>query len=467
MDFSEIGGGARSSVSWQAPGLPLEKIPQDNFYTVKLQTAISPEVSPSPAIYVDSVRVSLHTLTSGSQIYYTLDGSTPDQNSSLYTGPILITQDTRINAITYHNGMVPSNVTSANYRIIPPLVSTPSFYPTQGIYGDTTDVTITTRDDSTIIYYTVDGSNPDTNSMVYTAPVEIDSTTRLKAFAVKEGMSPSNVASATYTLLPPAAGAPVFSVGTGHYDSPQTVVITSPTTGAVIHYATGDDVLNDASPVYSSPITISKTTTLKAYAEKDSLRTSDITIATYTIGNQQQKVDTPAFSLPGGHYNGVEQVSIVTKTPGATIYYTTDGSDPNENSSVFAAPIVINDSVTLKAIATKTGMSSSPVISATYVVKASENDTGTIIDKLPAPELSIAPNPATDVVRISWNNMIYTLDGAYLTITDGRGAVMRKINIKGGYTYYILNTSTFANGVYFIRVVSGSSVVYGKLIIGR
>jgi hypothetical protein len=171
--------------------------------------------------------------------------------------------------------------------------------------------------------------------------------------------------------------------------------------------------------------------------------------------------------MPGGHYSAIQQIAITTKTSGATIYYTTDGSIPNDSSNEFIGPILINDSVVLKAYAVKGGMTPSTIISATYVVNASALDTGIINDKLPTPQLKISPNPAADQARISWTNMIYTLDGAYITVTDSRGVITAKVNIKGGYTYYILNTSTYANGVYFIRVVSGSSTLLGKLIIGR
>jgi hypothetical protein len=468
LEYHEIGGGAGVHyINWEAPGLPLENIPTNDYYTVKLSTVSPPLFYPQPGIYVDSVRVFMVSPTNGSQIHYTLDGSTPDENSPIDTGYILINKNTQIDAVAYHDGMVQSVMSSATYRIIPPLVSTPSFYPGQGIYGDSIKVVISTREDSTVIYYTLDGSTPDTTSILYSGPVEIDSTTRLKAFAVKSGMSPSNVASATYTFLPPAAAAPTFSVAAGNYNDPQTVSITSTTSGAIIHYVTGNDALNDASPVYSSPITIGKTTTLKAFAEKDGLRTSDVTIATYTIGTQQEKVDSPSFSLPGGHYNGIKQIAITTKTQGATIYYTTDGKTPDSNSNVYVAPVLIMDSMTLKAIATRVGMHPSDIISATYIISGAIQDTGAINDKLPVPKLTISPNPATDIARLTWTNMVYTLDGAYLTVTDSRGAIMQRINIKGGYTYYDLNTSTYSNGVYFVRIVSGNSILLGKLIIGR
>lgn len=468
LEMHEGGGGAGAHyINWEADGLPLQNIPNSAYYTVFLQTVNKPTISPTSAIYVDSLRVTLNTLTSGSEIHYTLDGSTPDENSPLYSEPVLVTQDSKLTAVAFHEGMVKSVPASETYRIIPPLVSDPTFTPSQGIYSKPVEVKIETKEDSTTIYYTLDGSNPDTNSTVYSEPVSIDSTMRLKAYAVREGLTPSKVSSSTYTILPPGTAEPVFSVPGGSYNSEQTVTITSSTPGAVIHYALNLDVLNDASPVYSAPIKITKTTTLKAYAEKDGLRSSDVTIADYVLGNNVDKVETPKFSIPTGTYNTAQQVVITTETRGSTIYYTLDGSQPNETSPVFFAPIAIQDSMTIKTFATKPGMAASDIASGKFIVTSLQGDTGIINDKLPTPQLVISPNPAINQARITWNKMVYTDDGAYLTITDSKGVVMKQINIKGGYTYYVLNTTTYANGVYYVRVISASSVVYGKLIIAR
>lgn len=468
LEMHEGGGGAGAHyINWEAPGLPLQNIPNSAYYTVLLQTVNKPTISPASAIYIDSVRVTLNTLTSGSEIRYTLDGSTPTESSPLYTGPVLITQDAKLTAIAFHQGMVSSVAASESYHIIPPLVSDPTFTPSQGIYDKPIKVTIATKEEGTTIYYTLDGSNPDASSLQYTSPVEIDSTMRLKAFAVKEGLTPSNISSSTYTILPPGTAAPEFSVPGGDYSGEQEVKITCSTPGAVIHYALNSDVLNDASEVYSTPIKISKTTTLKAYAEKDGLRTSDVTIATYVIGTNIDRVETPQFSIPAGEYQTAQQVVITTETRGSTIYYTTDGSDPDETSPVFFAPIAIVDTVTIKTFAIKAGLAPSEIAAGTFIVNAPQNDDGIINDKLEKPVLTISPNPAENQARISWDKMVYTDEGAYLTVTDGKGVVMKQVNIKGGYTYYMLNTTTFANGVYFVRVRSASSVVYGKLIIGR
>jgi len=80
---------------------------------------------------------------------------------------------------------------------------------------------------------------------------------------------------------------------------------------------------------------------------------------------------TPTFNPAAGTYTADQVVSISTATAGATIYYTTDGETPTENSNLYTAPIAIagdNTSVTIKAVAIKTGMNSSEIATAHYTI---------------------------------------------------------------------------------------------------
>jgi photosystem II stability/assembly factor-like uncharacterized protein len=64
-------------------------------------------------------------------------------------------------------------------------------------------------------------------------------------------------------------------------------------------------------------------------------------------------VATPAFSPEAGSYDPGQAVTITCATGGATIYYTTDGSTPTENSTQYTAPVAMptGAATTLKAIA--------------------------------------------------------------------------------------------------------------------
>lgn len=83
------------------------------------------------------------------------------------------------------------------------------------------------------------------------------------------------------------------------------------------------------------------------------------------------QVAVPTFNPPAGMYSSDQSVSIGCSTPGATIYYSTDGSSPTTSSSVFGAPIPISGpmaTTTIMAIAVKPGMATSAQASARYTV---------------------------------------------------------------------------------------------------
>ena len=84
-------------------------------------------------------------------------------------------------------------------------VATPTFDPEEGTYTEAQTVTISCETEGATIYYTIDGTNPTTESTVYSEPFSVENTTTIKAFAVKENMTDSRVATATYTIKTPGA----------------------------------------------------------------------------------------------------------------------------------------------------------------------------------------------------------------------------------------------------------------------
>jgi len=79
---------------------------------------------------------------------------------------------------------------------------------------------------------------------------------------------------------------------------------------------------------------------------------------------------TPTFSLASGTYTGTQTVSISDATPGATIYYTHDGTTPTTSSTVYSNPLSVpsGTSVTFKAIAVASGYATSAVATASYTI---------------------------------------------------------------------------------------------------
>lgn len=85
-------------------------------------------------------------------------------------------------------------------------------------------------------------------------------------------------------------------------------------------------------------------------------------------GGGTSTVATPVFSPGGGTYSSAQSVTISCATSGATIRYTTNGSDPTSSSAVYTGPITVSSTTTVRARAFRAGMSDSAVASATYTI---------------------------------------------------------------------------------------------------
>ncbi len=158
---------------------------------------------------------------------------------------------------------------------------------------------------------------------------------------------------------------PAFSLSAGAVVLNSEVAITCATDGATIYYTLDGTDPTTSSSVYSAPITVDAAKTIKAFAVKDGCPNSEIATAAYTIA---EPVATPTFSVAAGTYNEVKSVTISTTTEGASIYYTTDGTEPTTSSTLYSEAISVDEDMTVKAIAIKDGMADSEVASAEYTI---------------------------------------------------------------------------------------------------
>lgn len=102
---------------------------------------------------------------------------------------------------------------------------------------------------------------------------------------------------------------------------------------------------------YNGAFTLTEPTTVKAIVTKAGYTDSEVT--TLTIG----KVATPTIQQETGTHN----ISITTTTPGATIYYTTDGTSPTTSSTLYTGASEELGGKHIKAIAVKDGMINSVI----------------------------------------------------------------------------------------------------------
>jgi len=158
---------------------------------------------------------------------------------------------------------------------------------------------------------------------------------------------------------------PAISPAGGTYTSAQSVSITCATEGAVIHYTHTGETPTSSSAVYSAPLNISATATIKAIAIKTGMTDSDAASATYTIQASSTKVKAPDVKVTKWSTAEKYWVELTTRESGVSYYYTTDGTDPSATNGGYYTGVFTIDGVgttTVKFIGVKTGFENSDIV---------------------------------------------------------------------------------------------------------
>jgi len=166
-------------------------------------------------------------------------------------------------------------------------VAAPAFSPAAGTYTNAQNVTLTCATSAATIRYTLDGSEPCATSPMYTGAINVASNTTVKAKAFKSGMNDSAISSATFTINSPfqTVATPNFSPAGGSYSTPQNVALSCATSGATIRYTLDGSEPTASSAVYSLPISVTTSKTIKAIAIKSGMNNSSVASASYFIGD--------------------------------------------------------------------------------------------------------------------------------------------------------------------------------------
>jgi N-acetylneuraminic acid mutarotase len=418
-------------------------------YSINLPPpAPTPTFSVAPGTYTSAQSVAILDSAPSAIIYYTTNGTTPTTSSSVDSGAITVSSTETLQAIATATGYSTSAVASAAYTINPPPAAKPTFSVAPGTYTSAQMVTILDSTPSAAIYYTTNGTNPTTSSSVYRGAITVSSTETIQAIATASGYSTSAAATAAYTINPPPAATPTFSVAPGTYTSAQTVAIVDSTPSAAIYYTTNGTTPTTSSSVYSGAITVSSTETIQAIATASGYSTSTVATGAYTIN--LPPAATPTFSVAPGAYTAAQSVAILDSTPGAAIYYTTNGTTPTTSSSVYSGAITVSSAETLQAVAAAAGYSTSAVASAAYTINLPQAAT---------PTFSVAPGAYTAAQSVAILDSMpsvaiyYTTNGTTPTtsssvyggaITVSSTETIQAIAAASGYSTSAVATAAYA-----------------------
>ena len=86
------------------------------------------------------------------------------------------------------------------------------------------------------------------------------------------------------------------------------------------------------------------------------------------VKNNREWTETPVASLDDRLIYSSSQTITLSSESGASIYYTTDGSTPTLNSSLYTAPLTLEQSTRIKALAVKSSKGSSLIMDKSYII---------------------------------------------------------------------------------------------------
>ncbi len=357
----------------------------------------------------DSV-LTITTATEGATIYYTLDGSTPTVNSLKYENGIKMTENCTVKAYAVKEDLFDSEAIEAAVEWL--TVKQPHIQ-FNGKYVEMWDDT-----EDAVIYYTIDGTDPDTKSKVYQKPFALDAEEiSVRAIAVKENWNTSEVSRLTYNPGKNYCETP----GITRVAGTNKVQMTTRTQGAKIYFT--NDGLNPTinSTLYTAEVEVTENCTLKAMAADSLLYDSDVT----TFAVDWFKVDQPVIAADGIF------LTITAPKEGSKIYYTIDGSEPTTASTLYEGTLTMKGSCTIKAIATYENFNNSSVAVLNYY--ATDYTCGVPTFSREGNLVSIASAPAEGTT------IYYTTDGT--TPTTASSVFTEPIEVEQNITIKALATN--------------------------
>ena len=416
----------------------------------------TPIAKPVGGAYTVPQTVTLSSITSGTLIYYTLDGSTPTTSSTLYSAPVAINSSTILKAIAVKSGYNPSEVMIENYTITG-TVATPIASILTGTYTNNQTISLSTTTIGAEIYYTIDGSMPTIESPLYLSPINIKFNTNLKAIAVKNDFELSGILSETYTII---VAAPVASPVSGTSINSQAVSLSTETIGATIYYTTNGTTPTTASTVYSSPINLNATTTIKAVAYKLGYALSDVMSATYNINYILTYTAGPNGTISGTspqtivNYNG--SGTPVTAVPNYNSHFVnwSDGSIANPRTDTLVTSnisVTANFSINTYTLTYTAGPNGT--ISGTALQTVNYGSNGSTVTAI----------PSSGYRFVNWNDGTTTASRTEINVTANKSVTANfAINV------FTLTYTAGANGTIngttpqTVNYGSGGSAVSGK-----
>lgn len=172
-------------------------------------------------------------------------------------------------------------------RIVEAPLSAPVLQPGSGQYQQSVNVTLSPA--ANVVYrYTLNGSTVTEQSSIIPSQLIFTNSVTLKVKGFRAGFNPSAETVAAYDIVNGAAATPLFSPETGSYLSPLVVALSSTTAAATIRYTVDGSDVTAGSSIYTVPLTLYKSATIKAKSFKAGLAASPQNAAIFTLNENSQ-----------------------------------------------------------------------------------------------------------------------------------------------------------------------------------
>jgi alpha-tubulin suppressor-like RCC1 family protein len=174
-----------------------------------------------------------------------------------------------------------------------------------------------------------------------------------------------------------------------------------------------------------------------------------------------QSVATPTFAPVAGAYSSNQNVTISCSTSGASIYFTTDGTDPTTSSTPYTSPVLVDHTLTLKARAFKSGLNPSNIATGVYTLKPTTPVFNPVQGNYPsAQSVSITTSPADAQVRVTTDLSDPTASSPLYTgpISVARPMTLKARAFKSGWTNSELATASYT----ITNAATGSDLAAGQ-----
>lgn len=444
----------------------------------------APSISPNSGLFFDEVEVSMTCATEDAVIRYTTDGSTPDENSTIYTEPFTLTSTSTVKAKAWKEGFTASNISTKTYNFPVPVANIAEFKAantttSNTVYKITGDVTFVYENGSNFYIQDATGGlliydqqNVITNSYDEGDIISGGVVGTCSFYNGLQELVPSrNLAEESGNTGSVTPVVVTIEDIVNEYDLYESRLVRLESVNFVDggQYITGESNKLEISQYGETMQCRSNFKTLNmtinAGAEANVIgfvaiysNSSETEFQIYPRTNadieliQSEQVATPTFTpAPGSFANQVE-VTISCATEGAAIYYTLDGSEPNASATLYTTPIVLTTSTTVKAIAIKEGLDNSEIAIANYQITTGINDVES--------STLIYPNPARQSMNIVATSPINHVE---IYSIAGQKVAEQRCNDTQAH----LNVSSLSAGMYLMKIYTEEGISTKKFNIAK